>query len=70
VPVITTNCPGVVEMLNDKISIVVNSIDEMSKKLSEIIANKEIAKHYAKNISLHYKCESKEKRIEDITELL
>lgn len=70
VPVITTNCPGAVELLNDKISIVVDSMDEMRVKLTEIVACKKIADEYAKNVSLYYRCDGMDERMEDIIELL
>ena len=64
VPVITTNCPGAVEVLNSDVSVVVDKIQDIPEVMCDIIENK-----YTFDMS-KYKYPSLEERMKAIEEIL
>ena len=64
VPVITTNCPGAVEVLNSDVSVVVDKIQDIPEVMCDIIENKQ------KFDVSKYKYPSLEERMKAIEEIL
>lgn len=69
VPVVTTNCPGACELIDDKYSIVVENMEQMEEKLIQIIKNPLLSQQYKSSVSNYYHPVEAEKRLRDIEEL-
>ncbi len=69
VPIITTNCPGAIELMDSTLPIVVNNMDEMREKIAQILQNPEIVAEYKEKVKKLYKCTSAQDRLKEIEEL-
>ena len=70
VPVLTINCPGIVESLNEKVAIITHDIEELCDRIQEIIYNRNIAEEYRQKVLQYYECVSAKERFEEIEKIL
>lgn len=66
VPIITTNCPGACELLENEYSIVVNDMNQMKGELSRILSDSSLTDKYKKGVKQYYRPVPASERLHDI----